>query len=93
MPTYIGLIRVCGDSFTVEFPDFPDLYMTDASLVWARIGAHEMLKRRVAELHRRQEVPPVPLPPDRIMREQRNRHAVPLLLRVALRSLRMRQIS
>jgi len=93
MPTYIGLIRVCGHTFTVEFPDFPDLYTADQSLVWARIGAHEMLKRRIADMHCRQEEPPAPMRADRILREHRNRNAVPILLRVTARSLRMRRIS
>jgi hypothetical protein len=93
MTTYIGLIRACGDSFTVEFPDFPDLCMADHSLVWVRLGAHEMLKRRLAELYRRQEEPPAPMCVERIMRQQRNRSAVPLILHVPPRSLRVRQIS
>jgi hypothetical protein len=93
MATYVGLIHIHSDFQCVDFPDFPGLTVTGTNLTLVRIEAHELLIRRVSEMQRRQEPVPPPQPIARIMLDPRSRKAMPLLLRVAPPSWRMRQIS
>lgn len=93
MATYLALIHTTAAGFTVSFPDFPTMSLTANTPTVARLQAQQLLKRRCAEMRRRREEPPSPLPFAHIMRDPRSRNAVPLLLRIAPEPWRLRQIS
>ena len=93
MAIYVGLIRRRETGFTVTFPDFPTLVVSAATSISARLGAQDLLQCRIAAMRRRREEPPAPMPIAYIVRDPRNRDAVPMLIRVVPEVGRMRQIS
>ena len=84
MTIYIALLRFLRNACTVEFPDFPGLTITLPSAAQARTHARVILLRHVEDLRSRHGALPAPTPAGQIMGRQRNRDAVPMLVRVPL---------